>query len=272
MKAIQVIGETTISLHTEAVKRRDALVSDAKSITEIESDFDMDCAAGAMRKLKECSKSVEDCRTEVKSPVLEAGRRIDQLAKDYIAPVLAEESRIRGLMNSYAAEQKRRADEAERARQAELRRIERERQEAEAAERRKAEEARLAAEAVQRAKDEAETAFTVDEARLAAEREQKAKADAETAVAAAEHERQRQAELAAEQKTKSMPVAVAKPQGVTVKEVWKFEVLNVRDVYASAPNLCRVEVVSSLVNDAIRAGTREIPGLRIYSVTETVVR
>lgn len=272
MRAIQVIGDTQITVDSGAVKRRDAILADAADITEITSDFDMSCATDAMRKLKECSAGVEACRTEVKAPIITAGRKIDTLAKEFVECVIKEEVRIRGLMNGFAARQEEQRRAAEAARQAELQRIDRERRAAELAEQTRAQEAQRAADAARKAQEDAECAFTAGESAAALQREQEAKNAALKAELALIEERKRRAALEQEAKAQ-LPVPVApRIQGMTAKTVWLFEVLDIRVLHSARPDLCVLDVSTASVNDAIRAGAREIPGLRIYSEMHTIVR
>ena len=91
---------------------------------------------------------------------------------------------------------------------------------------------------------------------------------------AAEAERQRLAQLAIQQSQVQQSVARAqvKPAGLVVREVWKFEVLDIRHLVASNPALVRFEPNTAAINEAIRNGLRTCPGLRIYSETVTGVR
>lgn len=273
MKAIQLLGTAEIAISSDAASARDALVFESAGISEIVTVEDLSTATETMRKLKDCTARVESCRAEVKAPVLDWGRKIDSLAKTFVESVDKEIARLRGLMNAYAVEQKRKADEAEKARQAELKRIEDEKRAAEDAERkRQAEVAEAEASAKKAAEAEANAFSEEDEATAKKEREESERVAAQK-QAEAETERLRQVELSEQQaKASVLPVAAIKPSGLTIKEVWKFEVVNIDEVYASNPTFVRMEVNAAAVNAAIRSGARTIPGLKIWSETETGVR
>jgi hypothetical protein len=322
MKVILLTGDTSITLAADAEKQRAELVKEAETITEISESFTMECATDVMRKLKGCLSSVESSRSEVKAPILDWGRKIDSMARDFLSPVNAQVARLTGLMNRYAAEQKRIADEAEAKRQAELRRIEEERQAALRAEAKRQQEARQAEEDARRAEEAKHVAFTNEEsekaqreadeanrvlavdkfvASMSSESIHVAANDGQLGVATinalyvacaaktpeekaevvsvafekinAEQSIRSIAQLNADRiKAQVMPVAVAKPAGLIVKEVWKFEVLSVDELYAANPGMVRMEANTAAINSALRAGAREIPGLRIWSEVETGVR
>jgi hypothetical protein len=67
-----------------------------------------------------------------------------------------------------------------------------------------------------------------------------------------------------------VPKEVAKPAGVSIGKVWKFEVLDIKAFYAARPDLCNVEPRTAAINAVIRAegGPRSIPGLKIWETTE----
>lgn len=272
-KVILLTGNTSITLAADAEAQREALVKEAAGIDSIADEITMEIATDVMRKLKGCLSSVESSRTGVKAPVIDWGRKIDQMAKAFVLPVETQATRLKRLMDGYAAEQRRLADEAERKRQAELKRIEEERRAAEQAEAKRQEEARRAEEAARRAEEAKHVAFTPEDsakaqidfkeaARIAAERREQAR-----------QEQDRIAELnAARARAQTVVTVAAKPAGLSVRDVWKFEVVNIHAVYAFDPELVRLEINTAAVNNAIRAGAREIPGLRIWSEVETGVR
>jgi hypothetical protein len=68
---------------------------------------------------------------------------------------------------------------------------------------------------------------------------------------------------------KIQPTKVA---GIAPRAVWKFEVEDIKAVYAARPDLCSLSILPAQVNCRIREGLRECPGLRIYEETVTHVR
>lgn len=63
-----------------------------------------------------------------------------------------------------------------------------------------------------------------------------------------------------------------KPAGLVVRDVWQFEVLDLRALYAARPELVKLEAKAAEINAAIARGERTIPGLRIWSEMTAGVR
>jgi hypothetical protein len=110
-----------IELTPAAFEARRVALAKASEVTTISSVSDLDAAAAALTTLKSLTRAVEDSRKDVKAPVLEVGRRIDAVAKDYLAEPEAEAKRLSTLVGAYQEAARRKAQ--------------REREEAEAAQR-----------------------------------------------------------------------------------------------------------------------------------------
>jgi hypothetical protein len=235
MDAVQVAIAPT------AYEKRDALLTESVAITAIEDALDYQMAVDFLRKIKAMKAGVEGSRTQIKAPVLDTGRKIDSLAKDFIAPLDPVEARITGLIKTHERKQREIAEAAERQRQAELQAIE---------------NARLAAEREARAKAEA--------AQAAARTEQERVA----AAARANAELKRLADQAIVQQEKAQATALAlpasRPQGVSAKVVYKFTVTDIKAVYAMHPEFVELTIKKSAVNTALDAGLRDCPGLNIF--------
>lgn len=108
-----------IELSPSAFNAREVALSAASQVKEITSVTDLDDAARALTNIKRLTKSIEDSRKEVKAPVLEVGRSIDAVAKDYLSPLEAEAKRLSVMVGSYQEAERRKAD---RIRQEEARR------------------------------------------------------------------------------------------------------------------------------------------------------
>ncbi len=115
-------------------------VADALAI-EITDDLTFAQAGEALRAIKSVAKKLEATRTEMKKPVLEAGKQIDAFFRAPAGALSDAERTLKGRIATYQREAERRRREAEEAARRERERLERER--AAAAE----EAARLAAEA-----------------------------------------------------------------------------------------------------------------------------
>ena len=248
----------TITTREDVVTFKNNLLEEFRGIESVGDAFTHGLAVDAIRKGKGLIADVEASRQAIKAPVLELGRKIDGLAAAFVADITAEVKRLNTASDRYVSEERRLAMEAEFKRQAELRRVE--------AERHKAEQDRIAAEkAALQAQHDAATSFSP-------EQEAQAKRDAELAqMARLEADRLAQ-EAEARRRQLQAPVVVAKPAGVTVKDVWKHEVLDLHALYAANPALVRMEPNVAAINEAIRLGAREIPGLRIWSEVNQQVR
>lgn len=250
-----------LEILTTAVEAKQSALAGSKIICVVSSSGQQDKAANALRTLKKLLREVEDSRTLAKAPFLEFGRRIDGLAKDFALEIEAESKRVNGLLNTYQAEQFRIQQEAERKRQAEIARIEAERRAAE-----RAEQKRLAELEAQRRR-ELEAAKAKDRAEA-------------YRIALAQQEAREKEKLEAEKaKMTVAPIVMPAPvqaapraEGMIVRKVWKFEVLDAGKVLLAHPEFCRVDVIAIDVIRALAGGLRECPGLRIWEETQTGVR
>ena len=127
-----------ISAGQAALARRDHLLTLARKGTAITSPEQAQRAAAFLKELAEFTRTIESTRAAVKAPVLEAGKRIDTIARTLVTELEAESKRIGNLLASFQEEQKRRAEEERRRAFEEQERI---RKEAEERERRIREEA-----------------------------------------------------------------------------------------------------------------------------------
>jgi len=194
--------------------------------------------------MKDFASQVEASRVDVKGPVLEWGRTIDGLAKNLLAPLDSEQARLKKLMNTYAAAKQKLAEEAERKRLAELKRI--------------------ADDQAKIAKEKADADAAAANALTA---EEQSKAEEQKRIA---EQKQRESQQAAAKV--SVAVAVPNVEGVSVKKVWRHEVVNIHHLYTNNPKLCRIEPNTNAINESIRNGARDIPGLRIWEEIDTNVR
>lgn len=99
-----------IELTPAAFNARSIALAAAAQVKEIASVTDLDNAATALTTIKSLTKSVEESRKEVKAPVLDVGRRIDAVAKDYLATLEAEAKRLSTLVGTYQEAERRKAE------------------------------------------------------------------------------------------------------------------------------------------------------------------
>ena len=251
MSTLSITGlspSVAVDIAPEAHALKATAIGSAGLVVAVTTESQQSFAVAVLKDIKSITKQIESARVAIKAPVLKLGKDIDHAASSFIADLDAHEKRITGLVSKYQAEQARIAREAEMARQAELDRIERERVKAEA------EAARIAAEELRKAK-------TLEEAEAAAMRQQQATIDAE-------HKAQ-----AAETKVILAPVeAPVRAQGMQVRQVPRYEVLDIREVALHRPDLVRIEPNGDAIVREIRAGNVQIKGLRCWVETVAGVR
>lgn len=66
--------------------------------------------------------------------------------------------------------------------------------------------------------------------------------------------------------------APAKLAGSMTRRPWKYEVMNLAELYKARPDLCSLAESPSAINAAIRGGLRECAGIRIFQDVEVGVR
>jgi len=236
--AISGFTAPTVATSETAVALRAQALQDACEIVTIQSHADVTYATEVLRQVKQLSATCEKSRAEIKAPVLDLGKAIDNAAKAYAGPLDAEANRIARLVGGYQAEQ-------EHIREAELRRQQQERERIE----------RERIEAERKAIEEAKGAQTEQQLELAERKVEQA------------------AVVAEQQKAAIAPVqTVQTVAGLSVKPVKKFEVVDLRRLYEFNPQFVELSAKASVINAALKAGATDIPGLRIYEDVATRVR
>lgn len=278
--AIAILGEGyTITVTPAAEQQKQVILEAARRVVAVTDQDSCDIAQARMKGLASIRTAVEASRTEVKKPVLELGRHIDGIAKDFVADVVLEEARLSGLVAEYAREQQRKQREAREAAERERQRIEREEHERKMAALREQQEAERQRMAAEREAHEAEMA------RLNAARQQDAAAQAEAEARAAQARREQEeatrraqeaqaeqepaaAEAAAAAAQTALPALPALPAGV--KEEIDFEVVDPAAFYAAFPQFCEITVKRGPVIAALKkshAKNGKLPtvaGLRVF--------
>lgn len=95
------VGDLVIEIATEAEEIKVEALITAKDVTSVDDGFEAQIAAQAQSTLRELIKNMEESRKLAKSPILEVGRNIDAISKDYIDDVKSEELRIAKLLGSF---------------------------------------------------------------------------------------------------------------------------------------------------------------------------
>jgi myosin heavy subunit len=112
---------------------RDELLENARAVELVNDEFTQNLALNVLRDIKAKTKQCEDVRVELKAPILELGRKVDQAAKDYCTSLKEEQGRLERMNNAYVDAQLQKEREAKAAQEAELARLETERRKLEQA-------------------------------------------------------------------------------------------------------------------------------------------
>ena len=282
--ALAILGDGyQITITPEAEAQKATILSAARAVVAVTDADSCDIAQSRLRSLASVRNVVESSRKIVKAPVIDLGKKIDGIAADFVADVVAEESRLSGLVTEYAREQQRIKREAELAAEQERQRVERERHEAEMAAQREAARIERERQAAERAAHEAEiarlkaeaaqseegqrAARVAQERALAAQREAEARAESARrqaeADAAAAREREEAARIAA-------AAVITAPAPAGVREEIDYEVEDILAFVAKFPQLCRIEVKRADVLAALKKSFErngklpEVAGLRVF--------
>ena len=282
--ALAILGDGyQITITPEAEKQKATIIQAARAVVAVTDTDTCDIAQSRLRSLASVRTAVESSRKQVKAPVIDLGKRIDGIAADFVADVVAEEARLSALVTEYAREQQRIKREAGLAAEQERQRVERERHEAEMAAQREAARIERERQAAERAAHEAEiarlkaeaaqseegqqAARVAQEKALVAQREAEARAEAARrqaeADAAAAREREEAARIAA-------AAVIAAPAPAGVREEIDYEVEDILAFVAKFPQLCRIEVKRADVLAALKKSFErngklpEVAGLRVF--------
>lgn len=235
-----------VSLASGSEQARDALLSRLAKLKPVSTPATLALSTEVIRDTKALLKSVETTRNAVLAPIRDLTKQVNKVAEDFVAKLETVLADRQADVNSYLASEERKRLAAEAAAREEAAKIEAARA-AEAA----AAERRLAAE-LARAKSETARANAL----ARAEERQAAAADAASAAYA------------------ELPVAQAtqRPEGLAVRTVPVFELLDVRALYAARPDLVSLEANGPAIRAALRAGLRNCAGLRIWEETSGIVK
>lgn len=238
--AVTGVGDVQIAVEPEARERRDAVLAEAAEIASVSNNFDQEAAADVLARMQEMARGVERARKTVKEPLLDVGRRIDAVAREFSDMLDAEADRLGRLIGAY-----RQSLQAEIARKEQEEREKRQRLIEDA----NREKSRLDAEAA-KAKTEAERQAVEEKAQ----------------------DLVRQTNAALVESKQAEANAKLRPAGIVERGSWKYEVEDIAKVFAARPDLCLIEPNGSAIRGAIKAGLRQCPGLRIFKDSKVTTR
>jgi flagellar biosynthesis GTPase FlhF len=241
------IGDALVVVPQEHIAARDALVDEGRELASCEDTFQASLIAAHVKKLKALKSSTEASRKSVKAPVLEIGREIDQLAKDFLADVEAEIRRLQAIANQFARK-------AEEERQRAIREA---RAKAEAEQRAAAEERRKAEEA--KAREKAEEAEPAPFSELITQA-----AAAETHATNAAAARREAAQIEKAKATEQVP-------GMGTRTIVSFEVTDLLALLEYNRNLVEIKPKRAMILGLIKQGV-DIPGIKATQTMEASIR
>lgn len=280
-ETLSIVGAGyTITVTPEAEQIKNTVLEAARRIVAVTDQDSCDLAQARIKALATVRIAVDKSREAVKRPVLEKGREIDGIARDFAADVVAEEARLTGMVNEYAREQQRIAREAAAAADRERQRIEREEHERRMAALRAEQEAERQRMEAERIRHEAEmerlrAARALDaeaeaEARRREEEAAKAQREAAQRAEAARLEAERAAEAARRQEEAARTAVVAPALPTGAKEEIDFEVIDAHAFAAKFPQFVtitvkRTDLLAALKKSFAKKGVLpEVAGLRVF--------
>jgi hypothetical protein len=229
-----VANDADALISESSLKVKNRLLATAATIEKVSSQEEYEAAATIFKELKTFSSGIENARKVVKAPVLELGKKVDDIAKSFTLSVDSEVKRIERLSQSFLLEEQRKKDAV------------------------MAEEKRRQAEILEEARRK--------EAELQAKLES-AKSGVKKEIIQAEIAQMQNTTIANLQES-SMAIAEAgaKAEGVGTRKDWIVNVTDIHALYKAYPNLVRMEAnvtdLKSLIK--LNKGKIEIPGVTFF--------
>lgn len=225
-----------IVVNKEALERKADLLELAGAVVAVGTQSELEVATERRRGIQRLLTEVETTRKAVKSPVINLGKRIDEIAEQFCLALNGELTRIKGLMDGFARAEDKRVQKD----QQEL-----QRQQAEAAQK------------AQAAQDDAE--------RIANLKKPSAKQEIAAQV------RIEESVMEVNRVQIIAPTVVSRAAGLTIKKEVLFEIENVTELYKVRPEWFTLEPKRSVIKQSISKET-SLPGLRVWESIGTGTR
>lgn len=263
----------------DAITKRDDLLALARRGKSVPNAESAEKATAVLREITNFLRMIEASRKDAKAPVLELGKRIDEVGRVLLEDLKLEADRINGLISAFAAA------EAERERQALIKAREEEQRllrEQQAKERAEMERARAAQEAADRKQAELE-----EKAARARSAERRAELEAQAAKvkeaadkAAAEAEAKAAAEVeatieaVAEQRLVASGAARQKIGGTALRMEVKFSIEDIYALYEAAPALVLLTPNNAAIKAQLKSlpANASLPGVKHWKEAKTTIR
>lgn len=238
------IETAVVSLAPDANQRKHEVLTLSAAVVSVATPAELEIATARHRDIKRLLSEVETTRAAVKAPVLNLGRKIDQIAEEFCLALEQEsdriagnpKKRIKGLIGVFV--------------EAEQERVRKEQEAIEAERIRKEQEA---------------AAAIAEQERLA-----KLKKPNVAKELAAEN-KVIETQAALQQVQTIAPPAIARASGLVVKTEPDFEITDAAALYAVRPEFFELVPRKSVIKAAINAKTN-LPGLKVWMATKTQTR
>ena len=246
---------------------RDAVLDECGGVPDvIEDDETAGNVGDLIKKLNGYMREAEGSRKSEKEPYLEGGRLVDGFFNQITSKLKTSKTLIQGRLTQY---QRMKAEEARRKAEEEARKA----REAEERRRREEEEARIKAAALEAAASEAKEPEAEAPMSEAAEQQM---AKAETAGALADQHRADAVQ--ADRKAAAKDADHSRTRGdfgstSSLRARWDFEIENPAELDLNDLRpFFRPDDIAHAIRSYVRQGGRDLPGVRIFKQTTSVVR
>lgn len=233
------VENALVRISDNLIEEQNKLCALADGITKISNAQDQENAVRIASDIKAFMNEVEAARKELKKPIIDIGKTLDETVKTFVTKTDISFSKVMQMLAVWQ--------------QAEQVRAQRIRDEEEAKRR---EALRLAAEQeaeLNRKKEQAKT--EMEKEALEIELEKKGQEFRETIIES------------------HAAVAVAAPtkaKGMSVAKVYDFEVEDIHKVYQHNSALVKLEANTVVIKSLLRQGMKECPGLKIFEAETKV--
>lgn len=91
---IKNIDDVQLAVSEKALQKKAELLAEANVIGTVKTEAEMEMAISMLWRIAKALKAVETSREIVKHPVIALGRKIDRIAREYVAELESEKKRI----------------------------------------------------------------------------------------------------------------------------------------------------------------------------------
>lgn len=263
-----------ITIAPDAEQQKTDALALARTITTVSTTAEQHDAIAAASLVKSLVKGMEDSRSQVKRPVLDAGAAIDTAAKRYSKELSAELLRLESLAGDFQRRVLREAEERRR----EVEQQQRKEREASMRDRESATRYLADKEAAHRAQRVEDlqriAAATTDEARNDAQQlaDEHAEANAEEIRNIQQAIREADEQRLDDERDRAVQIATVssapKAMGASVRTSFDYTVTDIFLLASARPDLVTIEPKRSSLLAAVNVPGAQLPGVSIHEVTK----